>query len=123
MRDYYFKVEHEYQFETLKALALAKNISMCSVYIKEGYEEWPYFVYAVKEREILGSSHTEHRIKVNFEEMCTLLSGTPKIIKIKLNDKYIAEINNNTQNITVGCQEIPFSKVKEIMDVIESFDK
>jgi hypothetical protein len=38
--------------------------------------------------------------------------------RVKLNDQYTAIINQNTKQITVGCQTIDFAKIDELYNMI-----
>lgn len=48
------------------------------------------------------------------------LYGMSGPVKIKLNDKYEAEIDLDSGEVVVGCQRIPFNAIKELYLAIEN---
>lgn len=57
--------------------------------------------------------------KVNFDQIHTLLLE-PNFIKVVLNKEYTAEVSKD--QISVGCQTFPASKVKELQDAINKLN-
>lgn len=114
---YYFKVMHQYQFDALIALAINKDLVICETYLDEGPFKWPIFILDTEsEINILGG-HSANSDLISFEKMIELIQKGP-LSFIELTKEYNAYVNKEKQIVKVGCQEIPFSKVKELYNLI-----
>lgn len=117
---YTFKVQHEYQFKALIEIARLKQLSICETYLEEGRLIWPIFQFNVVPDEgysIVGGQHTTGAEIKSFEKMIDILYNTT-VESFKLTDDYTAVLDRENFVVKVGCQEIPFNKVKELYDLI-----
>jgi len=117
---YTFKVQHEYQFKALIEIAKLKDLSICETYLEEGREMWSIFQFNVVPDEgyhIVGCQHTTGAEIKSLEKMIDILYNTT-IESLKLTKDYTAILDRENFVVRVGCQEIPFNKVKELYDLI-----
>lgn len=75
---------------------------------------------------ILGFNHEDNLIHVDLGDEDTywfnyydVADSKPSVV-VGLNDEYIASLDFDSATVTVGCQEIPFSKVTELYNAIQS---
>jgi len=111
------KTTSQWEFDALIALAKSKELEICDLYLKEGYEVWPYFAF--RNYKILGVGKPSYDDPIiSFNEMIECIMGN-HIRKIQLNDNYNAIIDEKSKTIEVGCQTFTFDKVKELYNLIK----
>lgn len=76
--------------------------------------DYPYLLW---DGNHLTQTHAKNKdiIETNVTDFLKHFSDTTTF---KLNDDYTAVVNSRTKTITIGCQNIPFSKVNELYNLI-----
>ena len=119
---YSLKIKHQHHFETLMAVAKSKELSICEDYLEDGYEEWPVFLLRLDGLDgfhVAGAHNLfpEEYTQVSFDKMLQIICEETLDV-IKLTDEYTAFLDREKFVVRVGCQEIPFSKVEELYNLI-----
>lgn len=115
------KIESQEVFEALILIAKNNKIDVCRTYQEEGegWEKWPYFVFKKNQNSIVGSLRaTEDDTPLSLEEMIIELYTKP--ITLQLTEQYTATVSRTGEEVVVGCQKIPFTKVLELAKIIEN---
>jgi hypothetical protein len=101
--------------EALLSVAKYNGLTVCEVY--EESNGYPIFLFSPSGDEdkinVFGTCHEEGYTKVNLEEIMILLTS-PKPVVIELTKQYSAVIDKVNEIVHVGCQSIPFDKIKEV---------
>ena len=118
-----FKVQEQYQFDALMAVAQnVPDLKICETYKEEGWTTWPHFVLRNS-----GTNNTEHVLgsvssfdeTLSFEEMLKAVAEYKPIqSKVEITPVYTAKIKRGEKIVTVGCQDISFENVKKLRDAI-----
>jgi len=113
------EVKNQGTLNALFQLAKANDIEVCSTYKSSGAERWPYFVFDPSRPKVIGSRSTEgNRLKLSLEEMMAKLVGYTAPVTLQLTSDYTAVVHIKEKIVEVGCQKIPFDKVKELYELI-----
>jgi uncharacterized secreted protein with C-terminal beta-propeller domain len=113
---YSVKVKNKRIIDLLFNIAKEKNIEICENYYKVP-NFWKYFTYRTEENHIVGSCD-ENGEKITLDEMIDVLEKSERI-KFKLNNNYIAVIDNHRKKVIVGCQEFDFKVIKELAEKLK----
>ncbi len=99
-------------------IAEENGIDICPAYknsIEDKSFHWNVIKFDKQRRKIIGTQTTGG--DCTFEEFLKEIS-TP-LTKMRLTDDYEAVVDYSGKIVKVGCQNIPFSKVKELYNLIK----
>jgi len=114
-------VKNQYVLDMLFSIAESKNIEICKAYKSQGPKVWNVFKFDKSRNKVIGLQEildcNEYNI-ISLESMIIALESYNPIARIKLTDDYTAILDTENCIVTVGCQTIPFYKVKELYNAI-----
>ena len=113
---YSVKVSNDAVLKALFSIAKDSGVKVCSIY-EEERTQWPHFTLDTEDGQVLGSRY--EYTPITFEEMVEKIANFKTATVLQLTDKYDAIINYSERVVEVGCQVIPFDKVKEVREKIK----
>ena len=117
MKDFAVVVKHPSISRVIQELFLRDGRTWCNGDTKVQNTNSPILVYREKDRGLMysSSSNTDSYkdYLISIDEVLNLLIEPP--IKI---GEYIATITEDKDFVNIGCQSIPKTKVKEILDLM-----
>lgn len=108
--------------ETLLSIAKHNGWVICDNFDDSSLSEYPLFLFSIcggiDGINVYGSRGGALSVElVDFEKMIILLCNPLEIVEIELTGDYTAKIDITNKVVYVGCQAIPFNKLKEVYNI------